>query len=428
MQPQTAHLTAEQRIERAHVTLMQSKRFCLFSGVFMVGKVTVSDVCRTASTNGRDVTYGREFVGKLNDKQLRFLIVHEAMHKAYRHLTVWANIAKVDRELANKAMDYVINLQIVETDEYEEEVAMPRDEDGKLMGLLDKRFKGMDTMQVFNILRDEKDEKDEGGGGQNEDDSDCHGDGSKADGNGDGDGDGDAGLDDHDWGGAQSMDEEEQEELQREIDSALREGSMLVGRMKGEMNRNIDELLHPKVDWREALRDFIKLAMKGNDQSTWRRANRRYLGVDVIMPSAESRKAETIVLGIDTSGSVGGQQLAQFLGEVKNICDEVSPETIELMYWDTRVAQHETYRGSDVQQLVDSTKPRGGGGTFAGCVPAYVEANHIRPQCLIMFTDGYLGSEPVEPWQRLGVPTLWCVVGNRTFSPPAGQTVFVEGI
>ena len=114
-------LTAEQRIERAHVKLMQSQRFCLFSGVFMVGKVEVNDICKTASTNGRDVAYGREFVEQLNDKQLAFLVIHEAMHKAYRHLTVWAGIGKTDRALANMAMDYVINLQIRDAVPYEDE-------------------------------------------------------------------------------------------------------------------------------------------------------------------------------------------------------------------------------------------------------------------------------------------------------------------
>ena len=103
-------LTAEQRIERAHVRLMQSPDFCLFSGVFMIGKVSVSDTCKTAKTNGRDVIYGRAFVDMLNDKQLAFLVVHEAMHKAYRHLTVWSHLK--DKRVANHAMDYVINLQI----------------------------------------------------------------------------------------------------------------------------------------------------------------------------------------------------------------------------------------------------------------------------------------------------------------------------
>jgi hypothetical protein len=65
-------LTAEQRIEKAHVALMQEKLFCQFSGVFMVGKIEVVDRPMTAMTNGRDVTYGREFVESLADKELNF--------------------------------------------------------------------------------------------------------------------------------------------------------------------------------------------------------------------------------------------------------------------------------------------------------------------------------------------------------------------
>jgi predicted metal-dependent peptidase len=78
-------LSAEQRIERCHVQLMKHKNFALFSGLFMIGKVSVDDETETACTNGMDVRYGREFVQRLNDKQLAFLILHENMHKAYRH-------------------------------------------------------------------------------------------------------------------------------------------------------------------------------------------------------------------------------------------------------------------------------------------------------------------------------------------------------
>lgn len=413
-------LTAEQRIERTHVRLMQSERFCQFSGVFMVGKVTVDEKHPSAYTNGRDVGYGRGFVELLSDKSLAFLIVHEAMHKAYRHMTTWADIAKINRKLANAAMDYVINLQIVEADPYEEDVAMPRDpETGKLIGLLDRRFAGMDTKQVFNILMEEAEE---GGGG----------DGDEGSGRGQDDGEssspGDSEFDEHDWDDAQDMSDEEKEELNREIDSALREGAMLAGRMKGKVNREIDQLLHPKVDWREALRDFIKLATKGNDQSTWRRPNRRFLGVDIVMPTAESRKAEMFVLGIDTSGSIGGSELAQFLGEVKTICDEVAPETVELLYWDSHVASRETYRGADVQQLTETTKPRGGGGTEPGCVPAYMTKERLYPQCVIMLTDGYFYGGGCGNWAGVNAPVLWCVYGNREFTPTHGQSVYVDGL
>ena len=61
-----ATLTAEQKVERAHVSIMQSKLFRFYSGLTMIGKVSVSDDIPTAGTNGRDVIYGREFVNKMN--------------------------------------------------------------------------------------------------------------------------------------------------------------------------------------------------------------------------------------------------------------------------------------------------------------------------------------------------------------------------
>lgn len=417
-------LTAEQRLERAHVQLMQHKDWCLFSGIFMIGDVTVDDNVLTAHTNGRDVTYGRKFVDSLDDKMLNFLVIHEAMHKAYRHLHVWRNLWKENARLANAAMDYVINLQIRDTDPSGVMVTMPRDADGNIIGLIDEKYRGMDTMQVFRALQREQEQK------QEEDDGNGNGDGSSQPGGDKGNGSGQpgsnsAGLDEHDWDGAAGMDEKEQQELTSEIDHALREGSMLVGKMKGNVQRGIDELLHPKVDWREALREFVKSAIRGGDQSTWRRPHRKYLAVDLVMPSSFNQRAETIAVAVDTSGSVGGDELTQFMSEIKSICDDVVPEVVELLYWDSRVAGHETYRGSEVSLLTQSTKPRGGGGTAPDCVPAFLRDNRLNPQCVVVLTDGCFGRHEVSNWAE-SAPVLWCVVGNKRFTPIVGQCVFLD--
>lgn len=424
-----ANIPAEKRVERAHAQLMKHPDFCLFSGVFMIGKVSISDTHPTACTNGRDVVYGRAFVDSLDDKQLAFVVVHEAMHKAYRHLTVWKSIAKENPQLANAAMDYVINLQIVDTDRNGTVVTMPRDADGKLLGLLDDKYRDMDTKQVYQLLKKQMEE--EGGdGGDGDDGQPDNGSGSlpaksqgqPQDGNGDQQG---QGFDEHDWEGAREMTDEEAEELSKDIDSALREGAILAGKLKGKVPRGIDELLHPKVDWKEALRDFVKTNTRGGDQSTWRRPNRRYLGIDIVMPSAESQKAELFVLGVDTSGSIGGAMLSQFMGEIKSICDEVTPETVELLYWDSHVAGRETYRGGEVENLVNTTKPRGGGGTTPECVPVFLEAERIAPQCVVMLTDGEFYGDGWHEWNRISAPVLWCVVGNKNFVPKYGQSVYV---
>jgi predicted metal-dependent peptidase len=334
-------------------------------------------------------------------------------------MMVWKNIAKENARLANMAMDYVINLQIQDYDPHRITVEMPQDELGNPLGLIDEKYRGMDTMQVYQILKKEC----SGGGGKG-------GDKGKGDGQPDNSSGGQGGdpqeFDEHDWEGASDMSEEDEQELGKEIDHALREGAILAGKMKGNVPRGIEELLHPKVDWKEALRDFVKAHTKGLDESTWRRPNRRYLGVDIIMPSTIGFKAERISIGTDTSGSIGGEILGRFLGEAKLICDDVEPEIIDMMYWDTHVARHEIYAGAEVSNFVNSTKPAGGGGTDPDCVPNFLLKKGIKPQCIVMLTDGVFFGHETTKWEELGVPVLWCVVGNNEFKPKVGQAVCVE--
>jgi len=413
-----AKLTAEQRIERVHVALMRHKKFCLFSGLFMVGKVSVDDKIPTARTDGVNVEYGREFVDRLNDKQLGFLILHEAMHKAYRHLTTWEKLYKKDKALANQACDFVINLQIQDYDAEGLYVEMPTDEEGKVMGLIDPRFRGMDAGQVFAILEKEKRE---GGGGRGGKD----GDGNPDDANNPA-GRGDVpSLDEHDWDGANGMDDKEIEGIGKEIDNALRQGALLAAKMNGNVSREIQELLTPKVDWREVMRDFIKTVAQGKDDSTWRRYNKRLIGSDVYMPTNISRRLHSVALGVDTSGSIDGEILGQFLGEVKAICEEVAPEKVELLYWDSHVAGHETYEDGAVQGLTDSTKPRGGGGTTPACVPLYMKDKDIKPDCVVMLTDGVFYHDEEGDWDGVSAPVLWCVIDNKRFTAKNGKTVHI---
>ena len=398
-----AQLMAEQRIERIHVQLMKHQNFCLFAGLFMIGKVEVRDktASGTAQTNGVDVVYDRAFVDSLNDKQLAFLILHENMHKAYRHLVVWQHLRKKNAQLANMACDYVINLQIHDYDPDNNMTDFPTDAEGNVLGLIDERFRGMDSGQVFKILEDEQEEGGGGGGGGEP-------------------------LDGHEWDEAQSMSDKDKEEVAKEIEQALRQGSMLVGKMGGNVSREIGDMLVPKVDWREALRDFVKTAMQGKDKTTWKRLHKRYIASDLIMPSSYSEKVGGIAIGVDTSGSIGGEELNQFLSEVKSICDEVSPEQIDLMYWDTHVASRETYRDNELADLVTTTKPAGGGGTEPACVPKFMKKHDMKPECLIILTDGYIPNQDPSDW-AIESPVLWCIKGNSHFNQSVvGKVVHVE--
>jgi predicted metal-dependent peptidase len=377
---------------------MGSPKYVALAGVLMIGNRSVDDKVKTACTNGRDELYGRAFIETLSDAELRFLVLHECYHKLYRHLTTWRHLYDDNAQLANAACDYVINIRLTD-DNTDGFAVMPK------VGLCDAKYRGMDSAQVYKLLKQDQQSDDGQGQGQ-----------------GEGSGDSGTGLDDHDWEGAQGMTAEQTKELARDLDEAIRQGALMAGKLGSGGDRSFDDLLKTKVDWREVLREFINTTCAGSDYSTWRRPNRRFVSSGYYMPSGVSEQVGELVIAIDTSGSIGGRELSKFLGEVKGICDQVRPDVVRLLYWDTEVCADEKYVGTEVENIMNSTKPAGGGGTTVECVPEYMTQHGVKPQAVVVLTDGYLGGS----WGTWACPVLWCIVGNRNARPDVGKYVHVE--
>jgi len=394
-------LSAEQRLQKAVIDIMANSKYIALAGILMIGNRSVEDDvrrCPTAYTNGKDEMYGRAFVDKLNDAELRFLVLHECYHKLYRHLTTWRWMYDENAQLANQACDFVINVKLVDDNQTDKFATMT----GELKkGCFDEKYRAWDSAQVFHDLK----KRDKEGGGQ----------GKPSDGQG-------TGFDEHGWDDAKEMTVQERDELAREIDEAIRQGALMAGKVGSGGDRDLAALLEPQVDWREVLRDFITSTCAGSDYSTWRKPNRRYIGAGLYMPSGISEQIGEIVVAIDTSGSIGGPQLSAFLSEVGSIAETVHPEAIRLLYWDTKVCGDETYKGEEVANLTKSTKPKGGGGTTVECVPQYLQDQQIKAQCVIVLTDGYLGGS----WGEWHHPLLWVILDNRNAVPDAGKAVHIK--
>ena len=396
-------LTAEQRLSKAVVAIMGNTKYNALAGTLMIGKRQVCAKTQTAKTNGRDEWYGEKFVETLNDAELRFLVLHEVYHKLYRHLTTWKHLYDKDPRKANKACDYVINLKLYDDNNEDGFAVMPKG------GLMDERFRGMHAGEVFKLL----DEEDKGG-----DDGNGEGKGEAGE-----DGDTSGGLDEHDWDGAEELSEDEKKQLERELDEAIRQGALLAGKTGSGGLRDLEELLKAKIDWREQLREFVSEACAGKDMSTWRRPNRRFIADNIYMPSSISETMGELVIACDTSGSIGQRELTQFLSECKVIFDSVRPARVRLLYWDTTVCADEKYEQDELERVLTSTKPKGGGGTNINCVTKYMQDKSIKPEAVIVFTDGYLDNG----WGRWnGVPLLWCFMGNPQANPSYGKKLHVE--
>ena len=389
-----SNLTAEQRLNKAVVAIMGHPRYIALSGLLMIGERAIRDDVPTACTNGRDEWYGREFVDSINDKQLRFVVLHECYHKMYKHLTTWQHLSKKCALTTNKACDYVINQQIIDDndDEFVEGI------EGMC---IDEKYRGWDSQRVFDDIYKESDDDDEegdiGGGGQQP-------------------------IDEHDWEGAEGLSDEEQEGLAKEIDEAIRQGAITASKMGTGGERTVADLLEPQVDWREVLREFITDTCKGNDYSTYSRPNRRSMHTGIYFPSGITEQVDELVLAIDTSGSIGQRELSAFLTEIKCICDTVHPKSVRIIYWDTEVCAEEVYSIDELDTLTQSTKPAGGGGTDVSCVTSYMATNGINPQATIILTDGYL----YGGWGSWDCPTLWCILDNKGATANCGKTIHIN--
>ena len=403
------NLTAEQRLSRAVVTIMGNPRYAALAGILMIGERTVVDDHATAYTDGRDEGYSRAFIEQLNDAELRFLVLHENYHKLYRHLHIWRWMYEEDAELANMACDYVINLKLVD-DNADGFATMT----GALTcGCYDDKYRGMDAAQVYRELREDDPRKNLQG----------QGDGTGAGTTGeDNTGVGQQSFDEHKWDDAKELSEDEKRELAKEIDEAIRQGALAAGKLGNGMDRDMQELLEPQVNWREVLRDFVTDTCSGSDYSSYNKLNRRWVHLGIAMPSGVTERVNELTVLCDMSGSIGQREQTIMLTEVAEVCKTVKPNKLRILYWDTAVRRDEVYEMDQIEEFAKSTKPAGGGGTDIEPVARYMQEHGINPDAAIILTDGYLFGS----WGQWVCPTLWCILDNKSAKPPVGKTVHIK--
>jgi len=355
------------KITKARAGLVLDQPF--FGVLTLKLRIKEDPTCETAWTDGTSLGFNPEYIEGLSLPQCKGLLAHEVMHCALAH-----HVRRGARQSKrwNIAGDYVINALLVSCG-----FELPKG------GLINPAFKDQTTEHVYATLPESKDEdqsgSDPGGCGEVRDAPD----------------------------GSESGKTEAENDWKVTTAQAARVAKSM-GNLPDDLERLVGDLLASKVDWREVLRRFISQAAK-NDYS-WSRPNRRHIAQGLYLPSLYSEAMGELVVAVDTSGSIGQEELDQFASELTSIAEDTEPKAIHVVYCDTSVAHTEQFTKEDLPLQLAA---KGGGGTDFRPPFAWVEEQQIQPVCLVYLTDMYCSDFPQEP----NYPVLWISTSDQTNAP-----------
>ena len=183
------------------------------------------------------------------------------------------------------------------------------------------------------------------------------------------------------------------------------------------LRRELDEVLHPRIDWRTLLWRYL-----GRTPHDFGGFDRRLVHQGLYLDHLESEGLKVYV-GIDTSGSIDDGELNAFAGEVLGIASAYGNIEVEVYFVDADVdGPH------PLGPTMELPRPTGGGGTdFMPFFDAVGRRTDFQPALIVYLTDGD-GEFPPRPPE---LDTLWVLLegGVDESTIPFGQVVrlTVEG-
>ncbi len=202
--------------------------------------------------------------------------------------------------------------------------------------------------------------------------------------------------------------------------SALRK-AVVVQRQSGQGSgafgsfRELAEVLEPQLDWRTLLWRYM--VRKPTDFCGY---DRRFIHQGLYVEELDGMSVD-VQICIDTSGSVGARELADFLSEVRSILANHPHLDAQLWYADTKL-----YGPWTLEHGVEIPQAQGGGGTdLCPFFQAINKATHVSPdgaRVAIYLTDGFGPIPEKEP----EFSTLWIVPDGGRTDFPWGEVARLE--
>jgi len=391
------------KLKRARIQIQRSNPFFAYLSLYLKFKESkqneIPDYAGMGVSADGWLVYKKEFVDKLTEPELIGVLIHEILHLSFLHLT---RRGKREPSIWNVAADICVNHLVKSNGYHLPQGAIVPDYDNtcRFMDVTIKQCDKKTAEQIYEELEHlEKkmkkryvfgypspDGKDNGGGDGNHSPFDIHIEGK-----------GDSGKNDKDKGKnkkegeggfGQELTDDEKREWEEYWKNKANEAlvtAKLRGTIPAGIERFVGQLTESKIGWREILQRYVQRAIPYD--YTYANPSKKSIATGYYMPTTIKDYID-VVVAVDTSGSIGQEELREFLSEIIGISKAFSSRikmrllTHDVKVWDDLVIQNGNI--AKIKEL----KVKGGGGTSHKEVLEYVNEKCRSTRLLICFTDG----------------------------------------
>ena len=384
------------KIERAYKRLLIENPFY---GLFLLGlsKIinrSVETACVRKKGINCELVINPDYWETQDDTQQLNLLSHEVYHIVFQHMFLWDSFP--NKDILGLATDCEVNSYLRNLDN---SWVVP-----SIWNLPEKQGTKFYYEEILKQDPPQQQQQQSNGGGSG--DSQDNKDGMPQT------------KDDHtQWGkDFQECSDAEKQLIQNQINNQIKTAAEQTIKMRGtipaEMKEIVDELFKPKpriFDWKSYFRRMLGSIYDINIKKTRRKESIRFPDSAGI----KHKKKVSILVAVDTSGSVNDDELRDFFSEITYIYK--TGARITILECDAKITANYEYTGKWTGKI------HGRGGTDFQPVIDYYRKNMKDYAALVYFTDGECSIPDNVPRD-----TIWVITseGDHTKTYP-GKTVFI---
>jgi len=415
--------------------------------------VNIESEKHIAWTNGKAIFVNKYYVERCNryprriDKdgntidvtvgfrQMVFILAHELSHlllESYGRAKPLgidyestSKESKQKRDLWNCATDYEINSNLHNNEETDQSGHTESKEVGRMpeFVLYESKYRNKIAEDIYKELQQQAQQQQQGNQGNNGQGG-LNGNGSGSGDNDDSDGPGSFSDDDTPTYVDFDLDKHEpitDEATKNEIIAKIADvcGNRTQGVGSSALDRIIQRVFKQEpFNWRKALAKYIRGWMK--DNYTWNKPSRAGIANNIILPSQGKTPKMHIAVAIDTSGSIGENELMTLLNHLFTILQVYKDFQVDVWCVSTQVHEDTfmTFTSQNKSKLSEYQIKSDGGTNLRTCFEFINEKYPVKKPDVFLLMSDFYDSLDGDTDLYVKYPCIWFVIDHEGFRPP----------